>query len=64
MDWSDLLAGLAFYLIIEGLLPFGAPGGWRRGLAVLAKLEDGQLRSFGLGLVIAGLALLYVVRVW
>ncbi len=62
MDWSDLLAGLAFYLIIEGLLPFAAPQGWRRGLAVLAKLEDGQLRSFGLGLVIAGLALLYVVR--
>ncbi len=62
MDWSDLLAGLAFYLIIEGLLPFAAPQGWRRGLAVLAKLEDGQLRSFGLGLVIAGLALLYVLR--
>ncbi len=62
MAWSDLLAGLAFYLIIEGLLPFAAPHGWRRGLAVLAKLEDSQLRSFGLGLVIAGLGLLYFVR--
>ncbi len=62
MAWSDLLAGLAFYLIIEGLLPFAAPKGWRRGLAIMADLEDGQLRSFGLGLVIAGLALLYVVR--
>jgi uncharacterized protein YjeT (DUF2065 family) len=62
LAWSDLLAGLAFYLIIEGLLPFAAPQGWRRGLAIMADLEDGQLRSFGLGLVIAGLALLYVVR--
>ncbi len=62
MAWSDLLAGLAFYLIIEGLLPFAAPQGWRRGLAIMADLEDGQLRSFGLGLVIAGLALLFVVR--
>ncbi len=62
MDWSALLAGFAFYLIIEGLLPFAAPQGWRRGLALLAKLEDSQLRSFGLGLVIAGLALLYVLR--
>ncbi len=63
MAWSDLLAGLAFYLIIEGLLPFAAPQGWRRGLAMLAQLEDGQLRTFGLGLVIAGLGLLYLVRV-
>ncbi len=62
MDWSALLAGFAFYLIIEGLLPFAAPQGWRRGLALLAKLEDSQLRSFGLGLVIAGLALLFVLR--
>ncbi len=62
MDWSALLAGFAFYLILEGLLPFAAPQGWRRGLALLAKLEDSQLRSFGLGLVIAGLALLFVLR--
>lgn len=62
MAWSDLLAGFAFYLIIEGLLPFAAPQLWRRGLATLAQLEDGQLRSVGLGIVIGGLALLYVVR--
>lgn len=62
MAWSDLIAGIAFYLIIEGLLPFATPQGWRRGLATLAQLEDGQLRSFGLGLVIAGLGLLYLVR--
>jgi uncharacterized protein len=60
--WSDLLAGLSFYLIIEGLLPFAAPRAWRRGLAALAELDDGRLRGFGLGVVIAGLALLYVVR--
>jgi uncharacterized protein len=60
--WSDLLAGFAFYLIIEGLLPFAAPRAWRRGLAALAELDDGRLRGFGLGVVIAGLALLYAVR--
>lgn len=62
MAWSDLLAGIAFYLIIEGLLPFASPQAWRRGLASLAQLEDGQLRTFGLGIVIAGLGLLYLVR--
>ncbi len=64
MAWSDLFAGLAFYLIIEGLLPFATPHGWRHGLTLLAQLDDSRLRIFGLGLVIAGLALLFVVRGW
>lgn len=62
MAWSDLLAGFAFYLIIEGLFPFATPQGWRRGLSALAQFEDSQLRSVGLGIVIAGLGLLYLVR--
>jgi uncharacterized protein YjeT (DUF2065 family) len=62
LAWADLLAGLAFYLIIEGLFPFASPRQWRRGLAALAGLEDNQLRLFGLAAVIAGLALLLGVR--
>jgi len=62
LAWADLLAGLAFYLIIEGLLPFAAPHRWRRSLAALAGLEDNQLRTIGLAAVIAGLALLLGVR--
>jgi uncharacterized protein YjeT (DUF2065 family) len=60
--WADLLAGLAFYLVLEGLFPFVAPGQWRRGLAGLASLEEGRLRLFGLAAVIAGLVLLFIVR--
>ena len=62
MAWADLLAGLAFYLIIEGLFPFLTPQSWRRGLAALASLEDSKLRGFGLLIVIAGLVLLLAVR--
>lgn len=62
MAWSDLFAGIAFYLIIEGLFPFAAPQVWRRGLAGIAQLPDNQLRAFGLAVVIAGLLLLFVVR--
>jgi len=62
LAWSDLFAGLAFYLIFEGLVPFATPQSWRRGLALLSQLEDSQLRSFGLGLVVAGLGLLYLIR--
>jgi uncharacterized protein len=60
--WSDLFAGLAFYLIIEGLIPFASPQGWRRGLVVLAQLDDQKLRTTGLVIVVIGLVLLYVVR--
>ena len=62
MAWADLLAGLAFYLVIEGLFPFISPASWRRGLAAMAGLGDNQLRAFGLGAVIAGLVLLLIVR--
>ncbi|HVY64193.1 MAG TPA: DUF2065 domain-containing protein [Gammaproteobacteria bacterium] len=62
MAWADLLAGLAFYLVFEGLFPFASPQLWRRGLSALAGLPDNQLRLFGLAAVIAGLALLLGVR--
>jgi uncharacterized protein YjeT (DUF2065 family) len=62
LAWGDLLAGFAFYLILEGLLPFASPQSWRRGLATMAELHDAQLRTFGLVVVIAGLVLLYLVR--
>lgn len=62
MAWADLFAGFAIYLVLEGLLPFASPRTWRRGLAAIATLQDAQLRVFGLGVAIAGLMLLLVVR--
>jgi uncharacterized protein YjeT (DUF2065 family) len=62
LAWADLLAGLAFYLIFEGLFPFAAPQHWRRALSALAGLPDIQLRLFGLAAVIVGLTLLLGVR--
>ena len=62
MAWADLLAGLAFYLILEGLFPFVAPEQWRRSLSALAALSESRLRLFGLAAVIAGLVLLFSVR--
>ena len=62
MAWSDLLVGVAFLLILEGLFPFAAPRAWRRGVAAIGQMNDGQLRGLGLALCIVGLVLLYVVR--
>lgn len=62
MEWGDLFAALALYLVIEGLLPFASPAAWRRSLGLMSRLSDGQMRMFGLVAIAAGLALLLVVR--
>jgi uncharacterized protein YjeT (DUF2065 family) len=62
MDWNDLLTGLALYLVLEGVLPFLSPDGWRRSMSLIAGLPGRQLRVFGLVSMLAGLALLALVR--
>lgn len=62
MKWNDLFAAFALYLVIEGLLPFASPASWRKSLAMISQLGDGQLRVFGLTVIVAGLVLLLVVR--
>ncbi|MCU0761465.1 MAG: DUF2065 domain-containing protein [Hydrogenophaga sp.] len=47
-------AALALVLILEGLLPFLAPGAWRRMFTEMVKLKDGQIRFFGLVCLVLG----------
>ena len=62
MDWNDLLAAFALYLVIEGILPFINPRGWRQSVELLARLGDRQLRIFGLVSMLAGVFLLALIR--
>ena len=62
MNWEDLLAAFALYLVIEGLLPFVSPRGWKQSIEMIAQLNDGQLRLFGLISMVAGVLLLAFVR--
>lgn len=48
---------LALFLILEGLLPFIAPGAWRRVFSEMLKMQDGQIRFFGLCSVCTGVML-------
>lgn len=57
-----LLTALALMLIIEGLLPFLAPGFWRETFRRLTEMSDGQLRFIGLTSMLAGLLLLFFFR--
>jgi uncharacterized protein YjeT (DUF2065 family) len=56
--WSSILVAIALVLIFEGLLPLISPPKWREMFNQLLKLEDGQIRFFGLAIVLLGLFLL------
>jgi hypothetical protein len=62
MDWNDLWAACALYLVLEGLVPFANPGGMKRALAQLSQLDERVLRTVGLLSMVAGALLLYFVR--
>ena len=57
-----LLTALALMLIIEGLLPFLAPGFWRETFRRITEMSDGQLRFVGLTSMLGGLLLLFLSR--
>ena len=62
MNWSDLLAAFALYLVFEGVLPFLNPQAMKRVMLTFANFADSQLRVCGLASMLCGLALLYFVR--
>jgi len=62
MDWGDFLTALALVFIIEGLMPFIHPSGWRETIRKVISFNDRQLRFIGISSMIVGLILLYLVR--
>ena len=62
MSQQLLLTAVALMLVIEGILPFLAPGLWRETFRRLTEMSDGQIRFIGLSSMIAGLLILYFAR--
>ncbi len=62
MNWSDLLAAFALYLVLEGIMPFLNPTAMKRAMLRFVSLPERQLRFAGGASMIAGLVLLYFVR--
>jgi uncharacterized protein len=59
---QNLLIAFALMLVLEGLLPFLAPGAWRETFRRLIQMSDGQIRFIGLTSMLAGILLLMVFR--
>ena len=62
MNWGDFGAALALVLVLEGLIPFVSPRGYRSLIQQMAQLPEQVLRNVGLVLIIVGLALLFLIR--
>ncbi|MEK9771813.1 MAG: DUF2065 family protein [Nitrosomonadales bacterium] len=51
-----LAIGLLF--IVEGIVPFAFPGFWKKILTALENYTEGQLRMYGLVLILIGLVII------
>jgi len=60
--WQDFLTALALVFVIEGILPFLNPNGFRNTMRMVAEMDDRTLRWLGLGAMLSGLLMLYLVR--
>jgi uncharacterized protein YjeT (DUF2065 family) len=61
VNGDTLLAALGLAFILEGLLPFIAPGAWRQAFSRMLQMQDGQIRFVGLLMLCGGLALIWLV---
>ena len=60
--WQVLPAAIALVFIVEGMLPFISPNRWRNMLTMAEQMDDRVLRNVGLGSMLFGLVLLYLVH--
>ncbi len=60
--WHVLPVAIALVFIIEGMLPFVSPNHWRNMLAMVEQMDDRVIRNIGLGSMLFGIVLLYLVH--
>jgi uncharacterized protein YjeT (DUF2065 family) len=59
---SDFLTGIAFFLIIEGLVYALAPSVLKRMAQMLPQMPESQLRISGLAAVALGVVMVWFIR--
>ena len=62
INLSDLLAALGLFLVLEGIAPFLNPQGVKRAFARLLQMQDREWRYAGLGSMLVGVLILFLVR--
>ena len=60
--WHDFLLALALILVVEGLLPFLNPAGFRLAMKMISQMDDKQLRTGGFVSMTLGVLIMYLVN--
>jgi uncharacterized protein YjeT (DUF2065 family) len=60
--WEKLGIAIALILVIEGIMPFLNPTGWRKTLRMVSEMDDKTLRMIGLSSMTFGVILLYLIH--
>jgi uncharacterized protein YjeT (DUF2065 family) len=56
---ASFLLALGLMLILEGLMPMVLPRLWKSLFEQMLKMDDGQIRFFGMLMVIAGMSVIW-----
>ena len=64
METSDFVAGIAFFLIFEGLVYALAPRLLKNMAAMLPDIPEETLRRFGVIAIAIGVFLIWLIRVY
>jgi uncharacterized protein YjeT (DUF2065 family) len=60
--WDDLWVAMALLLVLEGIVPFLTPRGFKQMMESVLRTEDRHLRIAGFVCMLAGVVLLYLVH--
>lgn len=62
MIWHELLVAGCIVLVVEGLMPFISPKGWKSMMIKAISMSDSSLRIVGLASMLLGVVLLSIVN--
>ena len=62
LNLTDLLAALGLFFVFQGIGPFLNPRGVKRAFSRLLEVGDRELRIAGLGSMLVGVVILFLVR--
>lgn len=62
--WVALVTAVGLMLVIEGIMPFINPRGFKRTLSAVTQAHDRVLRIAGIASMIVGVILLYLARMF
>lgn len=60
--WYELAKAFCLLLVLEGVMPFIAPGRWRDVAEKLAQMDDRTMRIIGGASMLVGAGALFLVK--